>query len=748
MAVRKRSLSPTAIDSRGFHGYIGPLKRIWGALTHPSQTAVSHGPAGEIKPFTASLDKRRRLSNNHSTTEAAKPRSSSTYVEVPSKYETYISKLQQEVQDLDGTIQRRATLVPEEVSENELPIPDIMAVRRQSQAMVADLQRQAVGIDDPPIQVDDANQDYDEYDFSSIYTDEHGNIVRPPFINLAPKERYQLLQLKRAVEASKDLETKLKHTINPNETQSTVVGNKVETATQTYDIHYLRNKLHFSDYLARNPNQQKSHTGTVFSGEFLYDVEEKPAETPSSNHEKYSGYLGGITKPKFVGDDSKKRSYDNDKVTLDSDYLTKTEKVSDVIKVKLATSHDKHIEPSTGFKFTLNKEDMDDLIKSRADNLATSEMPPEIGFGKVPKEPVAESNGNKRGFSFGKEEPKVTLDKEEAPKFTFTKEEPKFTFNKEEAPKVTFGKEEQPKVTFDKEEAPNFTFNKEEPPNFTFGKEEAPKFTFGNKSEPQVLDNNDKTTPFIFGTTPQTSKSNTLFSFGNKPDTGKNIQNTEPKPLFSFSNETRNANKTDLPKFNFGQKQGPVIDNESKEEDEESGRKRRQVANTGVSSITPQMPKNDQPLFNFGQVEKPSFNFGTTEQPSFNFGNITKPQFNFSPSTIQPTSVAANFSMGQNNGFHNSPGLNVMNGGLNGNMGANGFVNGITPTKPNQGFAMKENTPFSFSRSNTGTPESTGMGGQMGLQAMGPQLGPQPNGFMNMANRPNRKIAQMRRRRG
>ena len=84
-------------------------------------------------------------------------------------------------------------------------------------------------------------------EFGSLYQDEDGNLIRPPFINLDPRERYQLLQLKRSIELSESLQKRIKYMINPNETNGKRIPgtNKVEMSTQTHDLNYLSTKLNF-----------------------------------------------------------------------------------------------------------------------------------------------------------------------------------------------------------------------------------------------------------------------------------------------------------------------------------------------------------------------------------------------------------------------------------------------------------------------------------------------------------------------
>ncbi|RKP32034.1 hypothetical protein METBISCDRAFT_26154 [Metschnikowia bicuspidata] len=140
-------------------------------------------------------------------------------------------------------------------------------------------------------------------DFAPLYTDENGILVRPPFINFDPRERYQMLKLKKSVEASELLRNSMKHMVDPDETISiSRPNNKVDCLTQTHNKNYLDLTLHFialRKKLALRNRKQRSlaNTRRLFSGSFAYD----PVETkvPNDRNTKLKGYLGDLSKPEF-----------------------------------------------------------------------------------------------------------------------------------------------------------------------------------------------------------------------------------------------------------------------------------------------------------------------------------------------------------------------------------------------------------------------------------------------------------------
>lgn len=141
----------------------------------------------------------------------------------------------------------------------------------------------------------------DEY--SPLYCDEEGNLVRPPFINLDPRERYQMLKLKKSVEVSEHLRNTMKYMVDPDETVSiNRPNNKVDCSTQTHNLEYLDKTLHFSalrkKLALKNRKQRNTHKAKgFFSGSFSYDPVETQA--PIDQGSSMKGFLGDLSVPKF-----------------------------------------------------------------------------------------------------------------------------------------------------------------------------------------------------------------------------------------------------------------------------------------------------------------------------------------------------------------------------------------------------------------------------------------------------------------
>lgn len=327
---RKRSLSPTStpqggpITRLGSPYGLGGLKSVFGLFKKatPKSGKLNFGfgfqdvkiDNNEFNGFDKSVEseKRRRISLQHTNKlKELVPRGSIDHgTKGISKYGSLLNQIHEEKDVATDSLERRATLVTDDAEDDlyNSPIPDIRDVRRQSVQMASALvhkpKDQFIEEEEEEEGEEEEEDEEDEEEthlaiepvlFEPLYRDEDGNLVRPPFINLAPKERYQLLNLKRAIETSRALESRLKYMVNPHETNSVLnSNNKVDTATQTLNLGYLRKKLNYNSFVIRDTKRIKGNNGAVFSGEFLYDVEE-----PKKEGAKFDGYLGGISKPKF-----------------------------------------------------------------------------------------------------------------------------------------------------------------------------------------------------------------------------------------------------------------------------------------------------------------------------------------------------------------------------------------------------------------------------------------------------------------
>lgn len=250
-----------------------------------------------------------------------------------------------------------------------------------------------------------------EDEYVPLYCDEEGNLVRPPFINLDPRERYQMLKLKKSVEATERLRNTMKYMIDPDETISiTKTQNKVDCSTQTHNQEYLDKTLHFTTLqkkLALRNRRQRNTTKAkgFFSGSFLYDPVESKA--PMDRGSKLKGYLGDIHKPKFpteskvqqrklLADEEKTpqmklKSRVNERVGLEnalrtgnaSAYLPQAQangapaSISSIIQVKRALLPSKKsiAGPSSGFEFDLNQSAIAPLLGKKESTMPHLTLP-------------------------------------------------------------------------------------------------------------------------------------------------------------------------------------------------------------------------------------------------------------------------------------------------------------------------------------------------------------------------------------
>lgn len=567
-----------------------------------------------------------------------------------------------------------------------------------------------------------------EHEFPLLYTDGEGNLARPPFINLDPRERYHLVQLKRSIEASESLQNRLKYMIDPQETKSVDVRkNKVETSTQTHTISYMEKSLHFPGIKRKltsnhrqkfKVNEKRKNSRGFFSGEHVYDLakDKKKVELAKIKN-KLDGYLGNVNKPEFkansevkdsptiteinVGNDedkvnkfnvNQKKTVDEragldeflvsnttPKLSLDPEYIIESDRISNIIKLKeiaekkaASAKKSETSKPSSGFKFEVNKSDINEIIdKRKQDEVSTvkfqentaKEAKPGFEFGS------SSTEKEKPSFSFG-EKPKSTEDlgtlklsfgaqktsTEATPKFSFgksdssTDEAPKFSFGKstdntvKEAPKFSFGNKDTeksaPKFSFGKavekdteeggavepkeSETPKFSFGiketkkTEDTPKFSFGAvnnsktEETPKFSFGGTKDSEKSDEPAKVS---FGSAPESKSEFPKFSFGASSES----KSETPKLSFGSALEVK---KSEAPKFSFGDSTEP----------------KPALAETpkfsfGASAEPEQATEKPKPTFSFGGLgAKPAFSIGAkpeaavSSKPTFSFGKSEAPK--------------------------------------------------------------------------------------------------------------------------
>ncbi|CCE78142.1 Piso0_000757 [Millerozyma farinosa CBS 7064] len=565
----------------------------------------------------------------------------------------YLSSIKENRRKMLGTdIFESAESVPRDVVSQEiesvgpgLQYEEDYGILPADDAELGSLNNYAVNDEGHPIVI--------EHEYAPIYTDDDGSLVRPPFINLDPRERYHLLQLKKSIETSEALERRIKYMVNPQETDSRNVKgtNKVETSTQTHDMEYLDNALQFNRFRKRlrqeKDNQRRKrakNSSGYFIGEFDYDETEiRPPEKT-----KYSGYLGGINKPKFQTKDNaetdRRTKMTKDRVGLDESLL-RNEKInvkvdenfSKDVEKKLRGSEEGAIpgangpsiggiskgteerKPTLSFGNATANDTESDLVdrkrSKRALNSDTTDEKPSLNFGGATKT---------SSFTSGEK-------KEEKPTFSFGEKKankPAFTFGekKEDKPALTFGqrKEEKPAFTFGekKEDKPAFSFGekKEDKPAFSFGekKDDKPAFTFDEKKEDKptlTFDEKKEDKPaFTFG---EKKQDKPAFTFGEKKEDKPSFtfgEKKEDKPSFTFGEK-----KEDKPAFTFGEKKEdkPTLTFGEKKEDK--------------PAFTVGEKKEAKPAFTFEKKEdgkkdeKPAFTFGEKkdDKPTFKFGGFS-----------------------------------------------------------------------------------------------------------------------------
>lgn len=529
-----------------------------------------------------------------------------------------------------------------------------------------------------------------EHEFAPLYRDDSGNLVRPPFINLDPRERYHLLQLKKSVEASEFLQSRLKYMVDPDETVSVVKpNNKAESSTQTHTKEFLDRSMNFKllrkKLQSNSKRYKRSKAGRgFFSGEFHYDAAE--LQPTSLTDPKLSGYLGSISKPEFknvaapsevvplpdgdtrtafrrrksigerAGLEEALRTGKTTDMTLDKEYLEKTERISNIIKVKeLAGEKKLLVGPSSGFSFGINKESIGSIMQKRKEDdelVVKSSATPAFTFpgkleetsgGKPSEKPLFGGNPlfgeTKDDGESKKSGEKPLFGASSAPKFEFNSRKPAtelttpttstFSFaaaEKRDAPlsslfdgkKDTSGEKKDSSSLFgEKKTVPKISFGgtKSSTPAFSFGKldtekEPTPAFTFDEGKETPT-----KTDAPLFGKSESKDSTTPAFIFGKPAATSSSSQKDEA-PKFSFGKtqeapklfgETKEAEKAETPKFSFGEKNGAP------------------KFSFGEKTDAPKLSfgeKTDAPKFSFGEKkDAPKFSFGEkSELPKINFG--------------------------------------------------------------------------------------------------------------------------------
>lgn len=665
----KRSVSPqtvleteTLAKKRKGTGFFSALKRAFSGF--PSQQENAHETASLISndAFPTNFTSRKRresIAESLKTMSQQIPRSSSMVG--LATYQTLRNTIQSEKEAISGDLeQRRRSMVvelEEFLEKEESPTFNIVV---RNQILPTDPNEMELDADGSlPIVI--------EHEFAPLYDDGQGNLVRPPFINLDPRERYQLLQLKKSIEASEFLQNRLKYMIDPDETTSiTRPNNKVESSTQTYNKDFLVKSLNFDAVrtklaLSNRKNRRTKRGRGLFSGEFYYEpVEPKPKAQTEVETPKLSGYLGKLSLPAFKNttkitgpkpfpdDDSAQnlsritkstsqragleeaiRTGQPKAAVLDEDYVKKTEKISSIIKIKDQPTPAKStsVGPGSGFNFEIKKDDFGSILKTRKDDdeLVKKSSTPTLSeltskpFLKVQatQNPAVESSVGKP--LFGGAVNASLKEKTEPPK-------PAFSFN------ISKSSDKPSEDKLDAKEDSLLAASSKPASLFGTSISATPKpaFNFGSKpSEPEK----DSTAAKV------------LIAFGAKPPASD-----APKPTFSFSKPATNdlGEQIKLPTFGDGAIQ-------SKSAPPTSGVFGPKSADTPKSAEKTEAPKfsfgekKNSPQISFGEKkDTPQFSFGEKKDtPKLSFGDKKDaPSISFGKDDSAPSTTS--FSFGDN----------------------------------------------------------------------------------------------------
>lgn len=580
----------------------------------PSKTSQFENNASDEEELPNSFVSRKRRMSIHDTNRRlslAIPRSSVSGPTGKGMLESLYDsvKTKQENNDVDGEFTRLGNNPEEQLAKEFSPSVQVP----KNQVLPKIIQREQFS-GESDLELEENPQPLIlEQDYAPLYEDDEGNLVRPPFINLDPRERYHMLQMKKSMETSEFLQSRLKYMVDPDETTSIYrPNNKVDSATQTYTKDYLDKSLNFNalrtKLALKNRRQRKTKKGLgVFSGEFYYEPTE--AEAPSNTDLKFQGVLGSVNKPQFaektvknadkVLPDAESRQnplkrrgsvsqrpgledtlrFGKKQESLDEDYVLKVANTSNIIKLKDQPSERKSVSigPSAAFKFDIQKDKISSILDQKK---------PEIDLKKPGNEeknsaaaPSAPSS-SLFGSQSNKESTNDTESSNKPGMFGSTKP---FSFGSK-----TDTSSSDPA---DKPEKPA--------PSFSFGSKPQEKQSglFGDSKKSD--DSQSKAPAFSFGTSKGEEKSKApAFSFGGSKD-----KEETKAPAFSFGSSGKSA-ETKKPAFTFGGS------------DAKTGEK-PSISFTGSSSDLGSKP----PAFSFGTTEKKE----ETKTPAFSFGGENKP---------------------------------------------------------------------------------------------------------------------------
>lgn len=566
----KRSVSPTSDGGPDSQPSKWRLVRVFSAikdaLAGPKQDSAfamdantSRNDIAQNIP-TSFVSRKRQNSVIESLRHASQsvPRGSLSVQPFSSGYETVSNSLRTERQAINGNgmlIVEDGSVLIKEVSPS-VYVPRNQILPMDPMEMDLDLER-ASQLPFP-----------DQNEYAPLYCDEDGNLVRPPFINFDPRERYQMLKLKKSVEASEHLRNSMKYMIDPDETISiTRPNNKVDCSTQTYNQDYLEKTLHFTALrkkLALKSRKQRNSTRRkgFFSGSFSYDPVETKA--PADQGTKLKGYLGELSLPQFpskeltlpqklLPDQDQKQSLKlksklSERVGFEDALRTgkttsetpaaqngDSESIANLIQVKQTPLPAKKSTtgPSSGFKF--------DIDKSAIAPLLNKKEPASLSFSTKPSQGESKAPNFSSNVTSSGTQPQTTL-------FSLTTPDEDDDARVKKKSRSGFGNTSSSATTG----APQFLFEKLAPaekPQFSFSAATPSSSTplFGTKSlEPK---------PDLFGKQ-EATKTEEASQKETTPKPAFTLSADKPASSFSFggASSTELSKPSSQPTFNFGSK--------------------------------------------------------------------------------------------------------------------------------------------------------------------------------------------------
>lgn len=542
-------------------------------------------------------------------------------------------------------------------TDDGLPIPDIS----QLTGTLAHLRQPLVIIHSLAMPVEELDQASvvsldDDYGLM-VYADDEGNLVRPPFINVDPRERYQILQMKRQIDTVHEYQGMMRYMQNPNETKLKITkNNKVETATQTHDVDNLYRSLHFARRRQQNQangtlkgdfssiNVVKSTSDSTTTGTrrqrrkplgcygIKYDPVKKPLATKGPN--SLDGYLGRVSKPKFTDKKTGKSLLSGPQrdpkllskrevPTLDADYLEKLKQAEaanagdEKLEATPATTTKPVSAPSAAFKFG-NPSASKTTTNTTTDSTTAQ---------------------HKIALPLLKPEESITTEAKLTPSFLFGKPlAPAAAATTTTEDDDDSGRKRKRRIGGDSESLTTpsssslFGASSKPPEKSTslFGaakpaetkSSEASKFNFG---APKTDAKPVEASKFDFGVPKTDSKTSDKPSF-NFGGATKTDGEAPEKPVFNFGGQTKTDDKAPAkPAFNFGGAKpaekttdGPV----AKADDKPAG------STTFTFGGAKPAENSGTPSFSFGSAKKPATDKPT---PSFSFG---KPVETSAPLTL------------------------------------------------------------------------------------------------------------------